>query len=260
MFLLLQDLLLSETLPVHGHIRTMPFEFSEKEIAEVKRKFSKLDLVRPYTWKGVLNLYAEFNGYPIRDSYEIEITASGEYPAQVPFMREVGGRTRAIAQKYKLNDLRSLHYNLSNGTACLCVKQMEKGRFPPGSNLVTFIDDLVIPYLYGLSYYDKNGRWPWIEYNHGSLGLLEFYAEDESEQTKESIQQVVAQVRLEINWKEYHKQFRKPSPEKLCVCGSRKPFQKCHPRAWPGVLRLHADLKRFQLNLDNLDRLCRAAL
>lgn len=237
----------------------MPFEFSEEEITAVKSKFPRLHLVSLHVWTGALDLYAEFDGYSIRDSYEIEITVSDEYPAQIPLMREVGGRTQAIKKKYRLEDIRALHYNSHNQTACLCVKQVEKRKFPLGSNLITFIDELVIPYLYGLSYYDQHGRWPWREYSHGSLGLLEFYAEDEREQTSEDIKQLLTHVRLENNWKEYHKQFRKPSPERLCVCGSRKPFHQCHQRAWRGVLRLYADLERLHLNLADLDRLSKAA-
>jgi len=151
-------------------------EFSKEEIAAVKEKFPGLRLTAK-GWEGDLAFYASFEDHPIRDTYRVAIDIPLEYPEQIPLLREIGGRTQKIAKKYGLQDIRSLHFNANNGTACVCVKQEEKRKFPPGAPLLTFIDDLAVPYLYGLSYYDQNGRWPWREYSHGCLGLLEFYAE-----------------------------------------------------------------------------------
>lgn len=226
-------------------------DFSETEIIEVITRHPKLQVCSSGVLEGRLDIHAEYNGFPITDSFLVQVTSSNPNSGQIPALRETGGRTETIARKYKIEDLRDLHRN-SDGTACVCVKQMESRKFPPGSPLLLFIEDLVVPYLYGLSSYDKHGKWPWPDYSHGALGLLEFYAEDEQQKTEAEIRDVVIQVKRERNWKEYDKQFRKPSADKLCICGSRKPFHKCHSRAWRGVLRLHADLQRLDLNLDRL--------
>jgi len=226
----------------------MLHEFSADEIAKVKAEYPKLDLVRPGTWEGEIDFDREYREYRIKDTYKVAITAPEGYPAFIPSLREIGGRTQAIAEKYKLTDIRDLHYNTNNRTACVCVKQEEKTKFPPGSDLVHFIEALAIPYLYGLSFYDEQGYWPWGEYSHGAIGLLEYYADDPSEQSKEDIEVIAGTFRDDLNWKRYSKQLRKPSPDKSCPCGKDKPFQKCHADAYRGLLRLNGDLKRLKLN------------
>lgn len=230
------------------------YEFTKEEIEAVKNKFPSLDLARPGVWEGNIDFYSEYEGHSIRDGYKIAITASSEYPIELPSVIEIGGRTQAIATKYKIKEIRDLHLNPLSKAACLCVKQEEKIKFPPGSDLVVFIENLVIPYFYSLSYFNEKGRWPWGEYSHGGLGLLEFYAEDPTGQTKESIEETAKAFRADNNWKEYHKQLRKPSGDKICPCGFRKPFRKCHGRAWQGLLRLNSDLKRLNLNVNSLYR------
>ncbi len=232
----------------------MLHEFSTDEIAKVKAGFPKLDLVRVGRWEGEIEFDREYRGYRIKDTYKIAITAPIEYPARVPALQEIGGRTKAVADKYHLSDIRDLHFNTSNGTACVCVKQEEKTKFPPGSDLVYFIESLAIPYLYGLSFYDEQGYWPWGEYGHGVIGLLEFYADDSHEQTKEGIEILATTFREDLNWKWYSKQLRKPNPNKMCVCGKSRSFNSCHERAYRGLLRLSEDLKRLNLNAYKLFR------
>lgn len=237
-----------------GTVGEKLYDFSEEEISAVRNAFPKLTLKRQGVWEGEIDIDAVHNGERIQDQFEIAITATEPYPKQMPMMFEIGGRTKATAEKYKITDPRDLHCNPKDGTACLCVKQEEKMRFPPGSNLVDFIRELVIPYLYGLSYFDKHKKWPWGEYSHGGLGLLEFYAEDPTPLTKEDIEQVAEVFRADDNWKEYSRQLRKPSAERHCICRSGKSIRKCHPRAWQGVQRLHANLTRLEINIYKLYR------
>lgn len=237
-----------------GTVEERLYDFSEEEISAVRNAFPKLTLKQQGIWEGEIDIDVIYNGERIQDRFEIAIAATEQYPKQMPMMLEIGGRTKAIAEKYKITDPRDLHCNPKSGIACLCVKQEEKMRFPPGSNLVDFIRDLVIPYLYALSHFDKYKKWPWGEYSHGGLGLLEFYAEDPTPLRKEDIEQVAEVFRADDNWKEYSRQLRKPSAERHCICRSRKPIRECHPRAWQGVRRLHADLTRFKVNIYKLYR------
>jgi hypothetical protein len=117
---------------------------------------------------------------------------------------------------------------------------------------LVFVEELAVPYLYGLSYYEGHGKWPWPDYSHGGLGLLEFYAERPQEQTSEDLAEVLAAFRRERNWKEYHKQLRKPSSKRACLCGSGRPFDTCHNRAWLGVTHMRTELERLGLNLKKL--------
>ncbi len=229
------------------------YNFSKKEIDAVQTKFPKLKLEQQGVWKGIIDICAEYQGCQINDAFEVLIIAPDTYPSQLPFMIEGGGRTQAIAKKYKITDLRRLHCNPSQqNTACLCIRQEEKEKFPLNSNLIVFIENLVVPYLYGLSYFEKFGKWPWGEYSHGGLGVLEYHAEDPTELTEQNIKEITKLLRADENWKEYSKQLRKLSSEKFCICGSRKPFRKCHKKAWQGINRLHSDIHNFGFNVRQL--------
>jgi len=212
-------------------------DFSSEEIALVISKYPKLARTSPGNLEGVLEMTAVYEDYPITDQFRVKITNVNPHSSRLPALCETSGRTEEIARKYGIRDTRDLHRN-SDGTACVCVKQMERHKFPDGSSLIVFVEQLAVPYLYGLSYYDQHGRWPWKEYSHGGIGLLEFYSDDFPYQAREDIQGLAGAFRKELNWKEYHKQLRKPSAERSCLCRSGKPFHKCHNRAWRGLSRL----------------------
>ena len=133
----------------------MPMKFSDKEIVAVKEKYPELERSAPGAIEGTLKMEAVYNGVTISDSFKVRITATNPHSDHVPALYEIGGRTQSIASKLGISDLRDLHRN-TNGTACVCVKQVEKVKFPPGSPLLVFIDNLAVPYLYGLAFFEKN--------------------------------------------------------------------------------------------------------
>ncbi|HVU06646.1 MAG TPA: hypothetical protein VHE10_02565 [Candidatus Paceibacterota bacterium] len=227
------------------------YVFTPEEIAEIGQRYG-LELITPSVWKGTLNIYASYNGLPLKDKFEIKIGIPFNYPNSTPVMSEVGGRTATIIKKYKIKDPRDLHFNIGSETACLCVRQEEKKKFPPGSSLSVFIENLVIPYLYGLSHFDMYRKWPWGERSHGVLGMLEFYGENPDKQTEESMREITAALRPEKNWKEYDKQLRNPRPHGRCVCGKDKSFEKCHFAAFQGVVCFNEDLKRLGITTAKL--------
>lgn len=216
--------------------------FSQVEVEAVCERYTGLVLVDPATLEGRFDLNASYEADIISDSFEVRIAAPTDYPTSLASLTETGGRTHAIARKYGIRDLRKLHRNES-GTACLCVKQMERRKVPRGSDLSVFVEALVVPYLYGLSHFDRTGSWPWGEYSHGGLGLLEFYAAGDQHSTRDEIRELATLIRKEPNWKDFYRQITRPSAERMCLCGSGKPFHKCHNRAWNGVVRLNAQLR-----------------
>ncbi|MEK7511249.1 MAG: hypothetical protein AAB582_03365 [Patescibacteria group bacterium] len=229
----------------------MPLVFSDEEIAKVTARYPRLARIDSGTVEGILDLNAVYDGKTLTDNFHIRITAFNPNSERVPALYEIGGRTEAIAKKWNMSDLRDLHRN-PNGTACVCVKQLEKEKFPPGSNLFTFVEQLVVPYLYGLSHYESSKTWLWGEFSHGGLGLLEFYADRHTPQTVEDISEILPSIRKELNWKEYHKQLRSPSAKRACLCGSGKPFGRCHSKAWKGLGQLTAEIERLGLNTRSL--------
>lgn len=179
----------------------------------------------------------------------MRIVASVDYPNSMPSLLETGGRTAAVAANYGIEDHRDLHRNPGSGSACLCVKQEERHRFPKGANLPHFIEELVVPYLFGLSHFDQHGKWPWPDYSHGTLGIVEYYAEAADDPSKEAIGSMLDLLKQDISWRYFRKQIRHPSAMRTCVCGARKPISRCHKGVWSGIIKLSADIQKLGLDV-----------
>ena len=121
-------------------------DFSETEVAEVIARYPRLQLKSAGVLEGVLDMRAEYDGSTLTDSFTVQITSINPNSERVPALREVGGRTEAIAHKHRISDLRTLHRNL-DGTACVCVRHVENRKFPPASPVLLFIEELAVPYL-----------------------------------------------------------------------------------------------------------------
>ena len=111
----------------------------------------------------------------ICDVFEIEIRldANSVHPNGWPKVFEVGGRANAIAKKCCVKKV-DLHVNSYDDSCCLGI------RFAREKNLTIdrFLYELVIPFLFRLSYTDQFGIEAarndlWGEYSHGDLGLIE---------------------------------------------------------------------------------------
>lgn len=223
-------------------------EFPKEEIDAVKARFPKLNYISIGAWKGILEFDRVYRDYRIIDSYEIGIAVQSGYPDVFPHVTELQGRALAAAKKHNKNNSLDSHWSREHG-ACLCVRQEQKIKFPPGSDMVFFIENLVIPYFYGLSYFEEFGSWPWREYAHGGLGLLERHAEETTESTKESLRAILPIFRDDLkNWRKFRAQFMEPRGNRACICELGLPISDCHPLAWTGIVKFHNDLKRLGLN------------
>lgn len=228
-------------------------EFLPEEVMAVAERYPRLLSTVVGTMEGVFDISAEYEGSLVTDSFTVKITASNPNSELLPAVYETGGRTERIAKQHGITDLRDLHRN-PDGTACLCTKLVERRKCPPGTTLLNFIEVLVVPYFYSLSYYQKHGRFPWADFSHGGIGLLEFAADDTEQPSKEDMLEILKVFRCEPSWKAYYKQLRKPSAERACLCGSLKQFSRCHSRAWSGIARLRAEVQRFNLDSKKLFR------
>ena len=137
------------------------------------------------------------------DSYSLRIDLNSIDRNGWPRVYEVGGRHQAISTKHNVDAI-DLHF-YPDGSCCLGI------RFSPERLLTIerFIDELVIPFLYRLSYVDKNGllaakRDLWGEYAHGDDGIRQYM--------KETLDMA----------------SRDPGRNELCPCGSGRKFKRCH--------------------------------
>jgi hypothetical protein len=219
-----------------------------EEMASFAARLPQMQHVEENLWRGMFLLHASFNGVTLEDVFEIEIALPPAYPKAIPTLKEVGGRTWAIAQKHNVRNIRDMHRNPDTGIACVCVKQEEAIRFPPGSTLNTFVEELAIPYLYGLASFDRNGRWPWEEYSHGALGLLEYIGRNGIASSPEAIRELVTPILQEPNAKEFARQLHRLAENRHCPCGERRPFRRCHTLAWRGLVQMRRAMNDLGLD------------
>lgn len=218
--------------------------FSADEVAEVQRRYPSLRLKSSGVLEGVLEMEAEYDGHRISDRFEVRIVAAAS--GRPPLLFDIGGRTESIAKKLRISTL-DLHKN-RDGSACMCVRQEEKFKFPPSSRLLQFVEQLAVPYLFGLARCEQTGQWPWQCYSHGFLGLLEFYADRTAGTAMEDFAEIVGVFRKEPSWKLIRKHLRKKTSAKRdCPCGSGKSIGKCHSQAHKGIKFLHGEIARLNL-------------
>ncbi len=196
-------------------------------------------------------MHAQYEAEMISGIYNIKITSANPQSNRIPALYEIGGKTEAIADKYQIIDLRTLHKNI-DGTACLCARPMERDFFPGDFNLLMYIEKLVVPYLFSLTFYEKYQRWPWGDYNHGLLGILEFYGENKPILSPEEIFEVRPSFLNDPIRSLCYKQIKRPSAKRSCLCGSTKRFKDCHQQAWYGAKHLSIELTRLGISPDHL--------
>ena len=197
---------------------------SEEEIAEIKTTFPKLECD---TSSGLIYGEIDFEGFYennaeslmnleigsngglkhrqfldnyIEDSYNIEIDLTKINPCDhLPFVKETGGRIEKISRNIRCSKL-DLHI-FDDNTLCLGLHNSPDHKI----SLIEFIQELIIPFLYRLSYVEKFGLQAtkdnlWGEYSHGQAGINEY--------------------NLEVS--------RKNRRNKPCPCGSGLKYKHCH--------------------------------
>ena len=191
---------------------------------------------------GYLCFEASSSKERIEDKYKIKIDFSQADP--LPLVKEVGGRIEEIAKKKNIQKLEDLHVNNINKGLCLCSRfeafeYFEKFKISD-SPCHTFIKDLVIPFFYGLSFFEKFNRYPFGELEHGLIGLIseikkhpltllkykEQYQKFHPEEFKKLIKcYLESDVLLK---KLINKEYKKVGRNEPCPCQSKLKYKKCH--------------------------------
>lgn len=102
----------------------------------------------------------------ISDAFEIEILIPNTFPKDLPQVKEIGGR---IPTQFG-------HVN-PDGTLCLGVPIELRRAFSQMPTLAGFVENLVIPYLYAFVIWQKHGRHPFGEADHGNEGIARHYVD-----------------------------------------------------------------------------------
>ena len=156
---------------------------------------------------GVLSFVASYQSCDeIEDAYEIEIRIPRLFPRFVP---RVFSTDKRIPRKF--HHLEDRSFCLGSPLA-LQLKAIECGQILP------FVEESVVPYLYSYSHFEKYGTMPFGELDHGNKAVLESYMSIFQVETLEAAEELVFLASL----------MRSKSNRRPCPCGSGDRVGKCH--------------------------------
>jgi hypothetical protein len=185
----------------------IPNPLIEAHFTELIKKYDQLTLVcsdGKHIVQGLLEFKASYNDISIRDSFHIKLLIPSDYPNTPPVAMETAGR---IPKRFHSN-----HDGL-----CLAAPIEIHRKFSDNPTLLGFVNDLLIPYLYAFSYWEKHGVMPFGELSHGNKGIMEYYLEFFNVHSESAVLNLL-KILATKDYNERHK----------CPCGSGMTIRNCH--------------------------------
>jgi len=141
------------------------------QLEEIQR-----DLLEHYptlhAFVNALGLVGIVGAFPVRgaqgeelDCFEVSVLLPKAFPRELPVVREVYGRIPWNADRHVEPD----------GKACVIFPDDRWRCFPEGSTVLDYLRGPVHNYFLSQSYWEEYGEWPLGEWDHGELGILEYY-------------------------------------------------------------------------------------
>jgi hypothetical protein len=203
-----------------------------EQYKKLHETFSGLELKETidgrFTITGKLGFTKRHDGKTIQDDYDIEIAIPDDYPQNPPTVKEIGN---------KIPRDKDNHVNSTDGTLCLGAPLAVKETFAQRRNLLWFVKEQVVRFLFNNSYKRDYGVRPDGELPHYGKGLLEYYYEFFG--TTDNIT-VLEFLRILAN--------NHYDDHSICPCGSGNKIRKCHYRILKKARRLQS-AKKFQYEL-----------
>lgn len=177
----------------------------------------------------------------INDTYNVRLT--WQEGQSYPIAHEIGGKLAKTAKRLS-KSLLDMHQYEQDGALCLTAAMDLERTFRNGFKLDVFVEELLIPYLFAQSHYDKTQVWLWGELSHGYMGLLEWlarqkdYDDTDIVSTYKHLKDHAGSDKIEELLKV------RPRGHRPCLCGSKKKTRICHPEVKEGIVRLRAAISR----------------
>ena len=179
---------------------------------------------------GKLGFEASFEGLEtISEDFDIEITVPKEFPHRSPRTREIGGR---IESNYE--------HVFTNGNLCLGIPIEVRRVICEEPTLLGYTENLVVPYLYGFCYWQRHGKHPFGEADHGAQATLDYYVNLFNTSDPSVALSVVCFI-YEFGYQDH----------RLCPCGSGHGVRNCHRNE----LRLLCDIHNEESLSDDLSEI-----
>jgi len=141
------------------------------------------------------------------------------------------------------------HFSQIDKSACLCSPLEENEFLFPTFQFQPFLEQLVIPFLYGQLYFTNKKHWPWQDLAHGGSGLLESYFRLSEPNKAEECVQRLSHV---ADWEQIKRALMQKSEVKghtPCFCPKKDHIRRCHPDAWKGIQKLKGDIKALGIKV-----------
>lgn len=141
------------------------------------------------------------------------------------------------------------HFSRIDNSACLCSPLEEKVFLQPFFDFRRFLEQLVIPFLYGQSFFSENHCWPWKEYAHGATGLLESF-DDANIVNVDELREFLGTLALDlIAWQHIRAALQRGNVKghTSCFCPKKDHIRRCHPKALAGLRRLQLLVKELSI-------------
>ena len=182
----------------------MVSDFLKQEFQELKNKYEGLILLSNEN-KIIGRIAFIEESSKILCQYDVEILIPEKYPVEIPKIKEISGK---ISNKFHTN---------KDGSLCLGTNLEVYHTFLKNRTLLGFVENLVEPYLYAHSYYQKYKEMPFGEFEHGTQGILQYY---------KNLFKIDDDIIL-LNMLFFISKYGFRGHHKCC-CGSNKKFRDCH--------------------------------
>lgn len=154
--------------------------------------------------EGEYDLHAQMSGFnAINDSYKLKVVFPKEYPRIIPKVTESANRLPRD----------SAYHTYKDGSFCLGSEIHLKKILHKNSAITAFFDEILVPFLYSVTYKIKYDIYPNGDLEHGEAGLIDDYERLFNVTGKSSVLKV-----LEILGKRQRVANKCPCP---CGCGVR---------------------------------------
>ena len=208
------------------------------QVTEAQAQHPTLELLRDPSGtlqiRGRVGFSIEYESHTIEDYYLLDLQIPDNYPAALPFVYEMEDKIPKDSGHF-----------MAAGNFCLGAPVEVRRRFAEHKNLLRFINDPVIPYLFSYSYKRDYGKMPFGELLHGTAGLLQYYMKFFGTSLVEAMKLLKC---LADDF---------APPLMVCPCGGGRKLRDCHG-AKLTELRPHLPPKQFEIELREMIKLLRA--
>lgn len=205
----------------------------EEQMVVVNNKFAGLHLEEGlqerFSVTGILEFHSEYKDKEIEDAFNIEILIPDDFPNTVPRTRSVDGKVP-----------KEFHTYPDNLTFCTGAPLCEKLVFFEDTVLISYIEKLLVPYLFSYSCMQKYGELPYGELGHGAPGILSYYKE--LFRTEDDF--IVLRIMTFLADGKYKGHYP-------CPCGSNRKLRECHGPLILKIMNYHSR-KEFEVEYMNI--------